>query len=214
MSRPPIANRYHVVDGPLPGGAMAQVYKAYDLRNEHGEVAVKLLPLGASAQAHQLSYQRECQALGRLEHPHIVELLDSGDDPRRPAVPSVPVVQPPAAGAPARAASDVLGGLVGAIRLADPAGAGRGSSPGGRAPRPQPANIMLDADGHPRVIDFGIAKIYGLIAPEGTIDAASAPFTPPEPVSQSPPMTRDVHAWAALTVFALSGAGSIRPRRH
>jgi hypothetical protein len=37
-----IAERYRVIEGPIPGG-MADVYKAYDLRNEHGEVAVKVL---------------------------------------------------------------------------------------------------------------------------------------------------------------------------
>src|SRR5207248_2493589 len=41
--------------------------------------------------------------------------------------------------------------------------------------------------------------------PEMTVDAASLPFTPPELVQQSPAMTRDTHAWAALTVFAVSG---------
>jgi serine/threonine protein kinase len=69
----------------------------------------------------------------------------------------------------------------------------------------EPANIMLDVDNRPKVIDFGIAKLYRMLSPEGTVDAASAPFTPPEPAAESPPMTRDTHAWGALTAFAVSG---------
>jgi eukaryotic-like serine/threonine-protein kinase len=64
---------------------------------------------------------------------------------------------------------------------------------------------MLNEDGQPLVIDLGIAKIYSRLVPEGTVAAASAPFTPPELVGESPAMTRDTHAWAALTVFAVSG---------
>lgn len=57
------------------------------------------------------------------------------------------------------------------------------------------------------LIDFGIAKLERRLAPGGTVGGESLPFTPPEADTPTPNMaTRDVHAWAALTVFAVSGA--------
>jgi hypothetical protein len=199
-----IAERYNVVDGPVVGG-MADVYKAYDLQNEFGEVAVKLLrPTRASED--EMRFNKEREALMRLSDPTIVPLLDSGEDdgaghyylvfpwmPRR--------LQEELAERGAMAWEDwwdTFGGpILHAIEVAHRAEIQHRDL--------KPANVLLDESGKPQVIDFGIAKIYARLAPEGTVDAASAPFTPPEPVSESPAMTRDTHAWAALTVFALSG---------
>ncbi len=199
-----VGGRYHLVGDALPGGAMAQVFKAFDTHDEHGQVAVKLLP-SAGPDRH-LNYKRERQALARLRHAAVVPLLDSGDDPNggRPFL-VFPWYERRLQECLSdhgpmewrdwweRFGSPILGALEEAHRKEV------------EHRDLKPANIMLDADGRPRVIDFGIAKLYDLIAPEGTVDAASAPFTPPEPVAQSPRMTRDTHAWAALSVFALSG---------
>lgn len=35
-----VGGRYHLVGGALPGGAIAQVFKAFDTKDEHGQVAV------------------------------------------------------------------------------------------------------------------------------------------------------------------------------
>jgi AAA domain/Protein kinase domain len=190
---------------------MADVYKAYDLRNEHGEVAVKVLrPIHAAEDS--LRFGKERDALMRLDDPTIVPLLDSGEDdgtghyflvfpwiPRR--------LQEELADRGPMAWEDWWDAfgkpILRAIEVAH-----RGEV---QHRDLKPANVLLDADGHPRVIDFGIAKIYARLAPEGTVDAASPPFTPPEPVSESPAMTRDTHAWAALTVFAVSGIDPYAP---
>jgi serine/threonine protein kinase len=205
-----LAKRYHVVDGPLEGG-MADVYKAYDLQNEHGEVAVKVLrPINAAEDS--LRFIKERAALMRLTDPTIVPLLDSGEDdgaghyflvfpwiPRR--------LQEELADKGPMTWEDwweTFGKqILRAIEVAH-----RGEV---QHRDLKPANVLLEADGQPRVIDFGIAKIYARLAPEGTVDAASPPFTPPEPVSESPAMTRDTHAWAALTVFAVSGIDPYAP---
>jgi serine/threonine protein kinase len=199
-----IAERYHVLEGPIAGG-MADVYKAYDLQNEFGEVAVKVLrPTHAAEDS--LRFEKERAALMRLDDPTIVPLLASGEDdgighyflvfpwiPRR--------LQEELADRGAMAWEDWWDDLgqpiLRAIEVAHRANVQHRDL--------KPANVLLDEKGRARVIDFGIAKIYARLAPEGTVDAASAPFTPPEPVSESPAMTRDTHAWAALTVFAVSG---------
>ena len=74
-----VAGRYHVLEGPIAGGT-ADVFKAFDLSNEFGEVAVKVLRATGSTDTLQVSFERERQALGRLSHPAIVPLLDSGVD--------------------------------------------------------------------------------------------------------------------------------------
>lgn len=200
-----IGERFQLVGDPLPGGALAQVYKAFDLQGEHGQVAVKLLALGSDPRARNLSFEREREALMRLDHPAVVPLLSSGVDAER----DQPFLVMPWYGARLQEhlfahgpmswiawwegfGEPILGALEAAHRLEV------------EHRDLKPANVMLDG-AHPKVIDFGIAKLHGLLLPEGTVDAASAPFTPPEPVAQSLPMTRDTHAWAALTVFALSG---------
>ena len=59
-------------------GAMARVYRAGDL-SRGGEVAIKVLrPEVAAAIGHD-RFLREIGILGRLHHPNIVPLLDSGE---------------------------------------------------------------------------------------------------------------------------------------
>ena len=204
------SGRYLAVGPPVARG-MADVYKAYDGNGVHGEVAVKVLP--ASADEYQLrSFNREREALERLLHPSVIPLLDSGVDPdssepylvfpwlerrlqdemaERGEMPWIDWWQ--------RFGQPILDGLAAAHEIPI------------QHRDLKPANIMLDAGGRPQIIDFGIAKIYSEIRPEATVDGASSPFTPRELVSDSPGMTRDTHAWAALTVFAVSGVNPYPP---
>ncbi|MGB8843129.1 MAG: serine/threonine-protein kinase, partial [Aliidongia sp.] len=185
---------------------MADVYKAFDLSNEFGEVAVKILRATGSTDTLQVSFERERRALGRLSHPAIVPLLDSGvDDGDGHPFLVFPWIegrlQRELAARGAMVWEDWWHSfgreILQALEVAHRDDVQHRDL--------KPANVLIDPEGRPRVIDFGIAKIYRRLAPEATVDAASAPFTPPEPVAESPGMTRDTHAWAALTVFAISG---------
>ena len=201
---PLIAGRYQLVGKPLPGGTMAQVFKAFDLEDQHGQVAVKLLT--AAATSHLITFNRERDALTRLEHPSVVPLLDAGEDggDGRPFLvfPWYSArLQEHLADYGAMDWTSWWDGFGGPILEALEAAHQQEIEHRDL----KPANIMLDADNRPKVIDFGIAKLYRMLSPEGTVDAASAPFTPPEPAAESPPMTRDTHAWGALTAFAVSG---------
>ena len=185
--------------------AMADVYKAYDTGGVHGEVAVKLLPRGADDRR-RWSFERERKALERLQHPHVVPLLDGGvdSDGDRPFL-VFPWLE--------RRLQDEMsdrgpiawkkwwtlfgGPILGALDAAHQLEIHHRDL--------KPSNVLLDSAGSPKVIDFGISKIVGQLHPEVTVDGASSPFTPPELVQDSPSMTRDTHAWAALTVFAVSG---------
>ena len=67
---------------PLGAGGMGEVFKARDTRlNRY--VAIKFLPEAASPLARE-RFQREAQAIGSLNHPHICTLHEIGEDHGRP----------------------------------------------------------------------------------------------------------------------------------
>ena len=201
-----IDGRWAIVGPPVAGG-MASVVEAFDLDGEFGRVALKLLPSASDDRWRRAGFEREQQALARLVHPNIVRLLATGRDQstnqRYLVFPWYPT-----------RLQDRLK-TVGALSWSawwD--GFGRPILTALELIHRQevihrdlkPANIMLEDDGTPVIIDFGIAKLEPALAPELTVGGESLPFTPPE--AQTPPRympTRDVHAWGALTVFAVSG---------
>ena len=72
-----LADRYRV-ERELGAGGMATVYLAHDLRHDR-DVAIKVLhsDLGAALGAER--FLSEIRTTARLQHPHILPLLDSGD---------------------------------------------------------------------------------------------------------------------------------------
>ncbi|HYW49113.1 MAG TPA: serine/threonine-protein kinase, partial [Gemmatimonadaceae bacterium] len=72
-----LADRYDV-EGELGVGGMATVYRAVDRKHER-DVAIKVLhpDLGAALGAER--FLAEIRTTARLQHPHILPLLDSGD---------------------------------------------------------------------------------------------------------------------------------------
>ncbi len=71
-----LADRYRL-KRELGAGGMATVYLADDLRHER-EVAVKVLRPELAAALGPERFSREIQIAARLQHPHILPLLDSG----------------------------------------------------------------------------------------------------------------------------------------
>ena len=71
-----MSDRYRV-ERELGRGGMATVYLAHDLRHER-DVAIKVLhpDLGAALGAER--FLSEIRTTARLQHPHILPLLDSG----------------------------------------------------------------------------------------------------------------------------------------
>ncbi|MFN9424965.1 protein kinase domain-containing protein, partial [Gemmatimonas sp.] len=71
-----LAARYRV-ERELGAGGMATVFLAHDLRHER-DVAIKVLhpDLGAALGAER--FLSEIKTTARLQHPHILPLLDSG----------------------------------------------------------------------------------------------------------------------------------------
>lgn len=75
--RSALADRY-AIERELGAGGMATVYLAQDLKHER-KVAVKVLRPELAAALGPDRFPREIRILARLQHPHILPLLDSGE---------------------------------------------------------------------------------------------------------------------------------------
>jgi serine/threonine-protein kinase len=72
-----LRDRY-VLERELGRGGMASVYLAQDVRH-HRNVAVKVLRPELAASLGSDRFFREIEVAARLQHPHILPLLDSGE---------------------------------------------------------------------------------------------------------------------------------------
>jgi serine/threonine-protein kinase len=72
-----LADRYRL-DRELGSGGMATVYLAEDLKH-HRKVAVKVLRPDLAVALGADRFLREIEVAARLQHPHILGVLDSGD---------------------------------------------------------------------------------------------------------------------------------------
>ena len=75
--RAALADRY-AIERELGAGGMATVYLADDLKHDR-KVAVKVLRPELAAALGPDRFPREIRILARLQHPHILPLLDSGE---------------------------------------------------------------------------------------------------------------------------------------
>lgn len=72
-----LADRYRL-ERELGQGGMATVYLAEDLKHQR-KVAIKVLKQKLSATLGSERFAREIAVAARLQHPHILGLLDSGE---------------------------------------------------------------------------------------------------------------------------------------
>ena len=149
-----LASRY-VVEGELGRGSSATVYLARDLR--HGRrVALKLLHAALGEMLGIERFQREIRTQARLQHPHILPLFDSGQAGGRLFY-TMPYVE----GGSLRDRLRREGRLPveAAVQLVVEVAAGLGYAHAlGVIHRDiKPENILLSANGHALLTDFGIA---------------------------------------------------------
>jgi hypothetical protein len=75
-----IGGRYRL-DGEIGRGGMSTVYRAFDLVLER-PVAIKLMHRETAADADQLErFRREARSVAQLNHPHVVTVIDAGEEP-------------------------------------------------------------------------------------------------------------------------------------
>ena len=72
-----LADRY-TIERELGAGGMATVYLAHDLKHDR-DIAIKVLHPDLGAALGSERFLTEIRTTARLQHPHILPLLDSGD---------------------------------------------------------------------------------------------------------------------------------------
>jgi tRNA A-37 threonylcarbamoyl transferase component Bud32/tetratricopeptide (TPR) repeat protein len=209
-----LRDRY-LIERELGRGGMATVYLAQDLKHDR-KVAIKVLrpELGASLGPER--FLQEIRVAAKLQHPHIVGLLDSGVIAAGPGSAVLPYyVMPFVEGETLRerlartaqlAVPEVVrltGEIADALAKAHKAGVVHRDI--------KPENILL-ADGHALVMDFGVAKaVSDATGRQGLTSAGMSLGTPaymaPEQVAADPRIDHraDLYALGLVAYEMLAG---------
>jgi serine/threonine-protein kinase len=210
-----------VVDGheilrPLGAGGMGEVYLA---RGAGGALrAFKVVRADKSSPQAAARFRREVLALGRLQHPGIVQIFDAGRLPDGELYLGMEYVAGPDLQAaigwdgPLAVADAlrVLAQLAAALAYAHRAGVVHRDL--------KPANVILEGGdpGKAKIIDFGLAKVAadeGLTRLTEDQQALGSPlfWAPEQSTNNQVGPAVDVYALGGIAYFALSGAPLFKP---
>ena len=79
-------NGRYRLDAQVGSGGMSTVYRAFDSTLER-QVAIKLMHREIARDSDQLErFRREARAVAQLSHPHIVGVIDAGEEEGRPFI--------------------------------------------------------------------------------------------------------------------------------
>jgi serine/threonine protein kinase len=145
--------RYRIV-GKLGAGGMGVVYRAHDAQLDR-EVALKLLRVGEDGTEGRTRMLREAKAAAKIRHPNVVTVYDADEVFGRVFI-AMELIDGVTLKAFFRGRARLAGGV--AVML----GAGEGlaaAHAAGLVHRDfKPDNVLVEAGGRVRVLDFGLAR--------------------------------------------------------
>ena len=151
-----LSGRYRL-DAKIGAGGMSMVFRAFDTVLER-QVAIKLMHAGVAADEDQLErFRREARAVAQLNHPHIVGVIDAGEDGQGTAFIVLEYVEGETLKDRIRRHGRLPVGeaIAYAIEIARALGAAHAQGIVHRDVKPQ--NVLIDEEGTAKVTDFGIA---------------------------------------------------------
>ena len=200
---------YRVIDV-LGQGGMGTVYRALRANDEFTlQVAVKVIKRGMDSESVVRRFRRERQILAKLAHPNIARLLDGGvtDDGLPYLVMEFIDGQPLDAyirnrALPIRERVRLFRDVCAAVRYAHRNLIIHGDI--------KPSNVLVTAEGVPKLLDFGVARLVDPEAGDITITAGARPMTPayasPEQLHGEPVSTlSDLYSLGAVLYELLAG---------
>src|SRR6201992_2327221 len=150
-------NGRYRLEARIGAGGMSTVYRALDETLQR-QVAIKLMNREWASDSDQLErFRREARAVAQRSHPHVVGVIDAGEDEGRPYIVFEYVEGETLKDRIRREGPLPIGEAVAyAIEIARALGAAHARHIIHRDVKPQ--NVLIDHDGRAKVTDFGIAR--------------------------------------------------------
>src|ERR671931_2714777 len=200
-----ISDRFRLEEK-IGAGGMSTVYRAYDPTLERW-VAIKLMHRDISTDPDQLErFRREARAVARLSHPHVVTVIDAGEDEG-----AAFIVFEYVEGETLKDRIKRLGRLpvpeavAYAIEVARALAAAHAQRLVHRDVKPQ--NVLIDGEGRAKVTDFGIARsleAQGLTA-TGRVLGTTDYVSPEQAMGRGVDARTDIYSLGVLLYEMLTG---------
>jgi eukaryotic-like serine/threonine-protein kinase len=200
-----LSGRYRL-EARIGAGGMSTVYRATDGTLQR-QVAIKLMNREVASDSDQLErFRREARAVAQLSHPHIVGVIDAGEDEGRPYI-----VFEYVEGETLKERIRRLGRLpineavAYAIEIARALGVAHARHIVHRDVKPQ--NVLLDEEGSAKVTDFGIARTLdeeGLTA-DGRVLGTTDYVSPEQALGQPVTGQSDLYSLGVVLYEMLTG---------
>lgn len=201
-----LLNERYRLDAEVGTGGMSTVYRAFDTLLER-QVAIKLMHRDIARHTDQLErFRREARAVAQLNHPHIVQVIDFGEDDSTPYI-----VLEYIDGETLKDRIRRLGRLpiseavAYAIEIGRALQAAHERNIVHRDVKPQ--NVLIDEEGSAKVTDFGIARTLdqeGLTA-DGRVLGTTDYVSPEQALGQPVTGQSDVYSLGVVLFEMLTG---------
>ncbi|MDQ6607286.1 MAG: protein kinase [Actinomycetota bacterium] len=200
-----LSGRYRL-EARIGAGGMSTVYRALDGTLQR-QVAIKLMNREVATDSdHLVRFRREARAVAQLSHPHIVGVIDAGEDQGRPYI-----VFEYVEGETLKERIRRLGRLpiaeavAYAIEISRALGAAHARHIVHRDVKPQ--NVLIDEEGSAKVTDFGIARTLdeeGLTA-DGRVLGTTDYVSPEQALGQPVTGQSDLYSVGIVLYEMLTG---------
>jgi eukaryotic-like serine/threonine-protein kinase len=199
-------NRRYRLEARIGSGGMSTVYRATDETLQR-QVAIKLMNREVSTDSDQLErFRREARAVAQLSHPHIVGVIDAGEDEGRPYIVFEYVEGETLKERIRRTGRLPIAEAVAyAIEIARALGAAHSRHIVHRDVKPQ--NVLIDEEGSAKVTDFGIARTLdeeGLTA-DGRVLGTTDYVSPEQALGQPVTGQSDLYSLGVVLYEMLTG---------
>src|SRR5581483_9717266 len=198
-------DRYRL-EARIGAGGMSTVYRALDETLQR-MVAIKLMNREVATDSDQLErFRREARAVAQLSHPHIVGVIDAGEDEGRPYI-MFEYVEGETLKERIRRIGrlPVAEAVAYAVEIARALGAAHARHIVHRDVKPQ--NVLIDEEGSAKVTDFGIARTLdeeGLTA-DGRVLGTTDYVSPEQALGQHVNGQSDLYSLGVVLYEMLTG---------